>query len=278
MISFQRPDKIEWVGFRFSVNGVKKEKNFGKVPDGDSWVGFVNKIKRNFNDDAKPTVIVIVNHITNDDTACGFFFPAPKGYSESKYILFDSSDKFEEILTKFDEEGINVWLQLEPGNNDLLKPTEITFKQYGHHSCVKGLGIDLEWWYRGDDGKGSKISDEQAKEVVDYVRSINPEYTVFVKHWNTKYMPPTYRDGLIFIDDSQGFDSLTKAKKEFKEWAETYKDNPVFFQIGYEADRELWEKRPADFAKAIAEEVTQYNKHVGIIWVDFTMKEALEKF
>ena len=268
--------KVEWVGFRFSEGGVKKEKNYGKIPDGDSWIGFVNKIKRHFNDDAKRTVVVIVSTNSHDTTNV-FGFPAPDGYSETTYMKFGSKDLYEDILTKFDEEGINVWLQVEPGNNDLVKLAKIVFKQYKHHSCVKGFGIDLEWWYRGDDGKGSKISDDDAKAVVDYVRSVNSKYTVFVKHWDTKFMPSKYRDGLIFVDDSQGFDSLTKAKKEFKEWAETFKNNPVFFQIGYEADRELWEKRPIDFAKAIAEEVTQYNQHVGIFWVDFTMREALEK-
>ena len=90
-------------------------------------------------------------------------------------------------------------------------------------------------------------------------------------------MPPTYRDGMIFVDDSQGFDTLTSVKNEFKEWAEKFADNPVFFQIGYEADEHLWVKNPIDFAKTIIDETTKYNKHVGILWVDFIMKEELQK-
>ena len=268
--------KIEWVGFRFSEGGVKDKRNYGKIPDGNSWVEFVNKMKRNFNDDAKPTVIVIVSQ--NAENSINMFgFPAPKGYSETEYITYDSTDKFEKILTKFDEVGINVWLQVEPGNNDLIELAKIVFKQYGHHSCVKGFGIDLEWWFTGDDGEGSKLSDKDAKKIVDYVRSINPEYTVFAKHWDTEFMPPTYRDGMIFVDDSQGFETLTSVKNEFKEWADKFSDNPVFFQIGYEADEHLWVKNPIDFAKTIIDETTKYNKHVGILWVDFTMKEALQK-
>ena len=268
--------KIEWVGFRFSEGGVKSKRNYGKIPDGDSWVEFVEKMKRNFNEDAKPTVIVIVSQ-NSDDVVNVFGFPAPKGYSETKYINYDSSDKFEKILTKFDEVGFNVWLQVEPGDNDIVELAKIVFKQYGHHTCVKGFGIDLEWWYRGDDGEGSKLSDDYAKKIVDYVRSINPDYTVFAKHWDTKFMPPTYRKGMIFVDDSQEFDSLSSVKSEFKEWAQKFKDNPVIFQIGYEADEHLWLKNPVDFAKAIIDEVTKYNKHVGIMWVDFTMRDALKK-
>ena len=266
--------KIEWAGFRFSEGGVKD--NYGKIPDGDSWVEFVKKMKSHFNDDAKPTVVVIVSQ-NSDDTINMFGFPAPKGYSETKYIKYDDKDKFEKILTKFDEVGFNVWLQVEPGDNDLIELAEIVFKQYGHHTCVKGFGIDLEWWYRGDDGKGSKLSDKDAKKIVEYVRSINKDYTVFAKHWEIDYMPKTYRDGMIFVDDSQDFETMSNVKSEFKDWAKAFEDNPVFFQIGYEADEHLWVKSPVDFAKTIINEVTKYNKHVGILWVDFTMKAALQK-
>ena len=164
--------KIEWAGFRFSEGGVKQ--NYGKIPDGNSWIEFVTKMKRNFNEDAKSAVVVIVSQ-NSEDVINVFGFPALSGCSETKYIKYDSEDKFEDILTKFDEVGFNVWLQVEPGDNDIIDIAKIVFKQYGHHTCVKGFGIDLEWWYRRDDGKGSKLSDEKAKEIVNYIRSINPE-------------------------------------------------------------------------------------------------------
>ena len=182
-------------------------------------------------------------------------------------------------MAKFDEEGFNVWLQVDPGKADLIELAEITFKQYGHHTCVKGFGVDLEWWKVNEEkeGHGSKISDDDAKKLVKKVRSINPNYTVFTKHWDAKYMPETYRDGMIFVDDSQDFETINNVKNEFKEWAETFAGNPVMFQIGYEADEHLWVKSPVDFAKTIINEVTKYNEHVGILWVDFTMKDALKK-
>ncbi len=266
--------KIEWAGFRFSLGGVTSQKNYGKVPDGNSWVNYVNKMKSHFNGDAKPTVIVIVSE-NWDDTINGFGFPAPAGYQATKYIKYQSTDRFEKILTKFDEEGFNVWLQVEPGDNDLVELAKIVFKKYGHHSCVKGFGIDLEWWYKSESSDGKKLSDSVARKVVNYVRSINPNYTVFAKHWLKSKMPDTYRDGMIFIDDSQEFDSMNYMKSEFGNWAKAFPNNPVFFQIGYPADEHLWIRSPVDFANNIINEVTKYNKHVGIIWVDFTMKQAL---
>ena len=268
--------KIEWVGFRFSEGGVKSKKNYGLIPDGDQWVEFVNKMKRNFNKDAKPTVIVIVSQNANNVINI-FGFPAPKGFYKTEHILYDTKDKFENILTKFDKVGFNVWLQVEPGDNDLITLAKIVFRKYGHHSCVKGFGIDLEWWYRRSNGQGTKLTDENAKKIVDYVRSINPNYTVFAKHWDPKFMPDNYRDGMIFVDDSQELQTINSAKSEFRAWAKKFSGNPVMFQIGYPADRNLWGDSPINFAKAIINEVTQYNNHVGIIWVDFSMKEALEK-
>ena len=90
-------------------------------------------------------------------------------------------------------------------------------------------------------------------------------------------MPDNYREGMIFVDDSQELQTISSAKSEFRAWAKKFSGNPVMFQIGYPADRNLWGDSPINFAKAIINEVTQYNNHVGIIWVDFSMKEALEK-
>ena len=268
--------KVEWVGFRFSQGGVKSQKNYGKIPDGDQWVSFVTKMKRHFNKDAKPTVIVIVSENSNDVINI-FGFPAPKGFYKTTNIIYANKDNFENILTKFDKAGINAWLQVEPGDNDIITLAKIVFKQYGHHSCVKGFGIDLEWWYRRSDGKGKKLTDDYARQIVNYVRSINPKYTVFAKHWDPKFMPESYIEGMVYVDDSQGLESMSNARSEFRYWAKKFSKNPVMFQIGYAADRKLWGNSPIDFAKAISEEVTKYNEHVGIIWVDFTMKEALEQ-
>ena len=43
-------------------------------------------MKSHFNEDAKPTVIVIVSQ-NWDDTINAFGFPAPEGYKETKYIM-----------------------------------------------------------------------------------------------------------------------------------------------------------------------------------------------
>jgi hypothetical protein len=263
----------KWVGFRFSQGGVKK--SFGAIPTPDEWVSHLKKIRSHI--DGKPVVIVIVSE-NSKNKICGFGFPAPSGYSSTSVMKFGDKDKFEDILNKFDKEDVNVWLQVEPGDNDLITLSDIVFKKYGHHSCVQGFGVDLEWWYRqGDHHPGKAIDDSTAEKLVKHIRSKNSKYTVFIKHWKENFMPSSYREGLIFVDDSQGLHSMENAKKEFSTWAKKFKGNPVMFQIGYKDDKSLWERDPVKFANEIKDAVMEKNDQVGIIWVDFTMKQALDK-
>ncbi|OUM65015.1 carbohydrate-binding module family 18 protein [Piromyces sp. E2] len=267
--------KAEWAGFRFSEGAVRKEENYGEIPDGNRWLGFINKFTKYFKG-SKPTVIVIVSQ-NCEDVICKFGFPKPSGVSKTEYIEFSSKDKFEDILKVFDKNGINVWLQVEPGDNDLVTIAKIVFNQYGHHSCVQGFGIDLEWWHKNDTGKGRQLSDDDAERIVRYVRSVNGKYTVFAKHWKIEFMPPNYRDHMIFIDDSNKIGSLEDTTEEFNQWAIEFKNNPVMYQVGYNEDYNLWGKNPISFARAVVEEASNYNDHVGILWVDISMKEALKK-
>jgi len=268
---------VEWAGFRYSPYGVKK--SFGYMPSAKNWEGYIDKIKNNFYINTQGAVVLIVG-VESKTKYCEFGFPEPKYVSSSLNVKFSDTDEYEDFLKKCDEKGYKVWLQVEAGDNDLVKLADIVFDRYGHHPSVKGFGIDCEWWYRNytSENHGRPLSDSEAKRVVDAVRKRNSSYTVFAKHWKTSFMPQTYRDGMIFVNDSQGFHgSLERMKKEFKEWAKTYPNNPVIFQIGYNADTSIWKDDPIKVAKAIVDNSSDFNKHIGVVWVDFTMKDALDK-
>jgi len=53
-------------------------------------------------------------------------------------------------------------------------------------------------------------------------------------------MPPTVRDGILFIDDSQQVESIEELVKEFTEWGQALSPAPVGFQYGYLADKKWW--------------------------------------
>ena len=268
------PCTVKWAGVRVSTIGFSKKRGWEEFPSVSTMSGFAEKMASCY-DGSTGAYILIVGLLSGDDT-CRLNFPVTGKYD---YIKGSEDDLYEEYLDAFDKAGYSVWLQVEPGYADLETLAKLILDRYGHHSCVKGFGIDVEW-HKPVEGSdyGTKLSDSVAKQVLTKVRSYNPEYTVFVKHWDMRWLP-SKMDGLIYVNDSQQFDSLTHAKNEFSEWAANYAPQPVMFQIGYNADEAIWSKyaNPAkEFGQAILEACNSGND-VGIIWVDFTLKQVVDK-
>jgi hypothetical protein len=91
-----------------------------------------------------------------------------------------------------------------------------------------------------------------------------------LKHWLLEKMPPTYRNSLVFIDDSQGFGSLNAMVTEFANWGQTFYPTPVGFQFGYRSDKKWWRKYsdpPLTVGNAILGQVPNAR---DLLWVDFT--------
>jgi hypothetical protein len=119
------------------------------------------------------------------------------------------------------------------------------------------------------------VGDDEASAWLTVVRTYNPQYCLFLKHWETSMLPPLQREGILFVDDSQTFDSLDGMLAEFTEWGRHYFPSPVAFQIGYPADKKWW-RRYHDPAKTIGEAILQVVPNTAsLFWVDFT---ALEVF
>ncbi|OUM57636.1 carbohydrate-binding module family 18 protein [Piromyces sp. E2] len=255
-------NKIKWAGYSFPPSGLNL---LSRNPTLSEWMQYIKKFSSHFESDTRSAVLLSVGHEHNEKY-CEFLFPQPSSIeSYSKNIKFEKkNDKYEEFLKACDENGVDVWLQVEPGSNDLVELANITLIQYGHHSSVKGFGIDLEWWYRVDNSKGKKISDREAQKVVNAVLEFNIDYTVFIKHWKPDFMPPNYRDHLIFVDNSQGYNNLDNMKKEIRKWAQKFSGNPVMYQIGYKDDKDIWKNDPIGVAKAVGDTAKKYNDSVKI--------------
>ncbi|OUM62963.1 hypothetical protein PIROE2DRAFT_10591 [Piromyces sp. E2] len=273
LISATYAGNVRWAGFRYSTYGV--QKSFGYSPSASNVNKYVQALKQGIDKDAKGTLLLTVGKESNKNK-CLFEFPN-SGSSNSKNIKFSSEDKFEDILSKCDKNDINVWLVVEPGSNDLVKLANIVLNKYGSHKSVKGFGVDLERWYRGNSDKGKALSDSEAERVIKAIRERNENYTFLAKHRETSYMPKYYIDGMIYVDTAQSFSNLNQMTKEFTRWANTFSNNPVMFEVGYQSDKKLWKNEPAGIANEIANRASQYNKNVGIIWADFTMKDVLKK-
>jgi len=202
-------------------------------------------------------------------------FPSPGG--TFPWIYFNSRDENEEYLDHFDATGTKIWLQVEPGGADIDTLIHIVLNRYKHHPCVQGFGIDVEWYQTFAYSGGRKLTDAETRRWEEKVKKINPEYTLFLKHYSQSWMPPAFRGEIIFIDDSQDFtwaaSPMNAMVNEFKDWGNNFFPNPVWFQFGYPADREWWSKYsdPAfTIGVALLENIPNCN---GLFWVDFTITE-----
>jgi hypothetical protein len=218
---------------------------------------------------ARPQAIWIVGNFSGVGTLLTF----PGGHPDVT-VHFSSKDKNEAALTLFDQRGVQVWLQVEPGDAPMEALIDIVLKQYGHHPSVIGFGVDVEWFHSDGTPEGRAVTDEEAAAWVAAARSHNPQYRVFLKHWEQEKMPPTYRDGLVFVDDSQNFESADHMVTEFAEWGKAFTPSPVGFQYGYPADKNWWGELadpPGDIGRKI---LTYVPNTAGLFWVDFTVLEV----
>lgn len=214
-------------------------------------------------------VWIVSLYISNGKTQLNF----PSQGISLPNLSFISSDYNEEYLTRFDNEGVKVWLQVEPGAADIDTLISIVLNRYKHHPCVAGFGIDVEWLDAQSYSGGRKLNDAEAERWEKKVKSVNSNYTLFLKHYASRWMPPSYRGGILFVDDSQGFTSFNNIISEFKAWGSAFPKNNVAFQFGYAADSAIW-KKYSDSPKAIGDElIKQIPNCAALFWVDFTVNQ-----
>jgi hypothetical protein len=200
---------------------------------------------------------------------CWAHFPQPATGTWPN-VVFDDADLFDSTFDAFDANGIKVWLQVEPARCDVPMLIDLVYQQYGHHSSVVGFGVDDEWYRKDLERNGKSITDAEAQTWVARARTYDSTDQVFLKHWLPEKMPPTYRTGLVFVDDSQGFGSLSSMVSEFGTWGQTFSPSPVGFQFGYKSDQAWWKAYadpPRTIGNAILSDVPNAR---DLVWVDFT--------
>jgi len=249
-------------GFRYSSYGPSYN------PGPEYWVSVGEQMAAKFVD-SKPATIWIVGILDGEGTYLSFGCD-----TNDPNIRCAVVDINEQVLTRFDEKGFDVWLQVEPGNASVDELIDIVLNQFKHHPSVVGFGIDVEWYKSTGGPEGQPVTDEEAKRWVEKVRRHNPNYRLFLKHWDKEWMPPNERDGIFFVDDSQQFESFDHMVNEFVEWGKAFSPSPVGFQYGYPADKVWWQTLqdpPKDIGQAILDSIPNTE---GLFWVDFTVLDV----
>ena len=199
---------------------------------------------------AAPAMVWLVGTI--DERICNLNFPAN---ASDPYIVGSGNDFNKEFFKAFDRAGVKVFLQAESGDADMEELITVVLDRYHYHPSVIGFGVDVEWYHEADNpGDGKQISDAEAETWYNLVKSYNPEYRIFFKHWDPEWMPPTFRgngEDVLFLNDAQSTGGWNPSFDEWvydtlRGWAEYFYPYPVGFQYGYESDREWWEPLGSD--------------------------------
>jgi hypothetical protein len=260
---------LKFTGARASRYGIKP------FPDTTEWEQYLNRINNNFQH--SQTCVIWIVGIVQEKVNCELGFGGDE--SKFKHIRFKEEDQNEEFLNYFDQSNVKVFLQVEPANAHIPTLIHLVLKRYKHHKSVIGFGVDAEWYRESErPGWGMKVNDKHAKYWEKIVKSFNPKYKLFLKHWDKKWMPKSFRGDIIFISDSQMLENFEKMSREFTSyWADHFYPNMVFYQIGYPADSKWWEKLDNPVKKIGEHLAGKIKQDCGIFWVDFTLQRLLSK-
>jgi hypothetical protein len=258
-----RTAKFQGAGIRSSTYGRPND------PGPGYWARTGTEIAAKF-PGAKPEAIWIVSRLKGRGTEMSF--PVPLG--GDPLITGMPEDISEPVLQLFDRLGYRVWLQTEPGWASVEKAFHVMLERYGRHKCVIGVGVDIEWHRSNNPDLGDPVTDDMARAWLAAARSHDPAYRMFLKHFREDVMPPTFRDGILFVDDSQIFKSSDEMIEEFAKWGRTFAPAPVGFQYGYQSDKPWWSKMK-DPVKEIGDRILAATPNAEtLIWVDFSVQDV----
>ena len=269
----------------------------------EQWGSVIKDMKTYF-PNSESTMVWIIGSLSGSGVNLEFSRPdwlteewlAEKPYRSLDNIKFseptrEGHEAHETYFDYFDKLGVKVYLQVESGYSDMRTLMDIVMKEYGHHQCIAGFGVDVEWYWGVSEDSGLPVTDELAKLWDEHLKSLNTEYRMFLKHYNANYLPETYRSDIIFVNDSQSFGSINGDAlgqydenlddvlgfvPEFKNFADTFAPNDVIYQIGYKPDRMWYYTLEDSIIQSLGEKLAEVtSQNCGIAWVDFTLKDNL---
>lgn len=265
---FSGSDSLKYAGFRASR--ILQSYPGNQFPSPAYWSSAGYWMAGKFHG-ANPAGVWIVSlYISNGQTQMNF----PSGGISLPNVSFISTDQNENYLSYFDQQGIKVWLQVEPGAASVDTLIYVVLNRYKHHACVAGFGVDVEWLDTHLYSGGRKVTDTEAQRWESKVKAVNPSYTLFLKHYGQSWMPPNYRGNLMFIDDSQIFSNLNQLVNEFKSWGNKFAPNKVGFQIGYPRDSVWWSLLNDPPSAIGAPLFNNIPNCIFVAWVDFTLNKV----
>jgi hypothetical protein len=263
--------KVTLAGVRSSAYGIRP------FPSPEGWGKAMTTMSGYF-PDSKPFAIWIVGRLNGGIQGVSLEFPRPEdGKDYGTNIAFADTDKHEPYLKHFDELGIKVFLQVEPGYADVETLIDLVLNRYKHHPSVIGWGIDVEWYNNARTGSPNAIATDEVVKVWDAkMKAHNPGYRLLVKHFRVNNLPQMVRGDMVFCCNSQMYSTVDDFVRSYKRFADSFYPSMVAFQIGYPRDKTWWGQLDAPVPKTLGERLAaEIRQEIALAWVDFGMRDVL---
>ena len=126
----------------------------------------------------------------------------PFSHPDSGYLRSSSQiDWIEPYLQKFDETDQKVILSIQPGRVDPLQLVQILLSRYGHHRCIMGINVDLEWKQTGE---ANYVSNEERDAWLYAIKQHDPDLKLFLTYFRDYAHFPDDADDLVILFDGEG--------------------------------------------------------------------------
>ena len=245
------------------------------------WSEQFQFVTSNFKNTTPAVSWKVCKYLENGNVKVSFPKPDSKEYDN---ITFSQKDRNQKYFEHFSEQGIKIWLQLEPGDVEVSKLINLVLNQYDSYSSIMGVGISVEYVDHGsNNSSGQVISDSLAQKWESEVKKHDQNYSLSLMHWDDGNMPPNYRGDIIFINNSSDLEDLDAMVSEFKSWSNVLAPNRVAFQVGYDADwsgdgktdRDWWSTYDNP-VKTIGDRFfSEMDNCFGVYWIENTKKIML---
>ena len=151
------------------------------------------------------------------------YIPFP--YPDSGSLRSSSQiDRVEPYLEQFDEADQNVILSIQPGKVDPLQLIEILLSRYGHHRCIIGINVDLEWKKTGE---ANHASNEERDAWLYAIKQHDPDMKLFLTYFlDYTHFPDDAKD-LVILFDGEGA-TQSKLLKRYEELASHFKSVGIY--------------------------------------------------
>lgn len=241
-ISTEGNPLVKVAGFRSSDYGGPSDGNvYGHgQTDPAYWVSVAKQMSAKY-PGSSPGAQWVVGYIETPETSTFMPFPAPSGYKGMHDVTFSNKNGVEEtMLTAFDNVGMKIILQVEPGDADVPQLATMILNKFKNHPSVIGFGVDTEWLNAWTYKDGRPATDAEIQTWLKAVRAINPNYKLLIKHWLPSHLGSGHIEGVTYVTDSLELGSYRGALNDYVAWANNFKGSEIGYQIGYEEDMNWW--------------------------------------